>query len=385
MTLIAAFNINQRNPYLISDLLLSGPERRRPVQLPSGDVSTIFPQGAGFVPVGLMQKLVIIADDLIVGWAGSVIYARSLIRELFERRAQSTLSTNDFIRDFLRTLVGSEYDQAGVAFLAYVFDGGRTTLHGFNIKSFRDIQRAELSITGIAMTGSGDTQAYAFLASATERGVLPDPWHFPIMFTGQLFNHELVSNPANRLTEDSNLLRYFGGGYEIASYAEDQYSKLTDHTSLHWVARVVQDPNQIQLHANVGFLIARYEEDVLLLRHGRCENLRIARQAQGFQIVPPIYRGARTGEMARLVDEFGPTAWPVRMEHVPERVAHYVTLFGPDGYVGTVCVPWHQLGRVDFDETRDLTELRVDNAVPQQLMQVAELLYREHLRAHQGE
>src|SRR5687767_13267623 len=71
MTLIARYTI-ENHPFLIGDVLLSGKEEvGRYLNLPTvGDTRPVYPEGSGFVIAGLRQKISVLAENLVVGWAG---------------------------------------------------------------------------------------------------------------------------------------------------------------------------------------------------------------------------------------------------------------------------------------------------------------------------
>ena|SRR5688572_15749080 len=71
MTLIVRYTI-ENHPFLIGDVLLSGKEEvGRYLNLPTvGDTRSVYPEGSGFVIAGLRQKVSVLAENLVVGWAG---------------------------------------------------------------------------------------------------------------------------------------------------------------------------------------------------------------------------------------------------------------------------------------------------------------------------
>ena len=73
-------------PIMLGDLLLSGPEQQNPVHVPTvADITEIFPTGSGWAPAALQQKIAMLADNLVVGWAGNRLAAKILIADLWEK------------------------------------------------------------------------------------------------------------------------------------------------------------------------------------------------------------------------------------------------------------------------------------------------------------
>ena len=106
MTAVVTFN-HQNQPYIISDVLLTGPEDANKKQsVPTiRDVTEIFPRGTGWTVVGLCQKTVIIDGYLAIGFSGQVIVAITLLKEIKEqstiKRFNST-SIKIFINEFVK-------------------------------------------------------------------------------------------------------------------------------------------------------------------------------------------------------------------------------------------------------------------------------------------
>jgi hypothetical protein len=89
MTMIARLRRNGV-PLYLGDLLITreggGFET---IDIPTvADVNAKLPSGVARSVVGLAQKLNLISDRLVVAWAGNLLQARSLIREIAERVAE---------------------------------------------------------------------------------------------------------------------------------------------------------------------------------------------------------------------------------------------------------------------------------------------------------
>jgi hypothetical protein len=99
MTLVAALTI-LNTPVLVGDILLSREGVNATAGLPTRlDAGTLMPPG--YAVAGVRRKLAVLHDRLVVGWAGSEVGARSVIREL-RSRAQGAGFDRDRLREFLR-------------------------------------------------------------------------------------------------------------------------------------------------------------------------------------------------------------------------------------------------------------------------------------------
>ena len=91
MTMIARLTRNGV-PLYLGDLLMTRDGRgSEKIDIPTvADVNAKFPPEVARSVVGLAQKLNLISDRLVVAWAGNLLQARSLIREIAEMRIDQT-------------------------------------------------------------------------------------------------------------------------------------------------------------------------------------------------------------------------------------------------------------------------------------------------------
>jgi hypothetical protein len=90
-------------PIMLGDLLLSGPEQQNPVHVPTvADITEIFPTGSGWAPAALQQKIAMLADNLVVGWAGNRLAAKILIADLWEK-SKAEPCTLASLKDYFRS------------------------------------------------------------------------------------------------------------------------------------------------------------------------------------------------------------------------------------------------------------------------------------------
>ena len=99
---------------LVADLLLSGPPLPGvTASVPTtDDLSAAFPFGSSIVPRELCQKIAVVSEDLVVGWAGGYDTARAVIGEL--RRLESAQRfTNESLQRHLESLDPSVWAESG--------------------------------------------------------------------------------------------------------------------------------------------------------------------------------------------------------------------------------------------------------------------------------
>ncbi len=99
MTVIATFSINAC-PILMGDLLISGDESpQSSLNVPTiGDIDQIFPQGSGYLPTSLNQKLSIMNDNLAIAWAGTKISANVIFRQLLKECKKNPIGASGICR-----------------------------------------------------------------------------------------------------------------------------------------------------------------------------------------------------------------------------------------------------------------------------------------------
>jgi hypothetical protein len=100
---------------LLADLLLSGPERpgSQTVIPTTEDLSSIFPSGSTKVPRGVRQKIAVVTDKLVVGWAGEMRIARDVVAELI-RRSQSAPFTRQSLGQYFNGLGDAVWKKFGI-------------------------------------------------------------------------------------------------------------------------------------------------------------------------------------------------------------------------------------------------------------------------------
>lgn len=237
MTAIIAFSHN-KYPYIVSDLLLSGPEQlgKKCVVPTIDDVHEIFPRGSGWTVTGLTQKVVIIDNYIAIGFSGPFIAARAILTEIIDRSAVKKFDLEsiaafmdkeipEFVKPGEVSVVGHIIDDIGLAHFGYscsmlpsphpvfgdvkyIGSGGGTL--------WKRIQHIENTLN-VSKYKNLDT-SYPIL---------------PLAALMELISEELVRpNP---------ILHFYGGGWELVSLNSKGFTKLNDVTFIFW--RITEDKN----------------------------------------------------------------------------------------------------------------------------------------------
>ena len=257
MTLIAAVGIDTY-PVVFGDLLISGPERLGAVPSipPVGQVTNVFPAGSEGSILGLNQKVVLLGDHCVIAWAGNIEFARTVIGALRAMASNGPLSL-PIMESYLAQLDPTVRDE--VSFIGWVKDG--EVFHQFWYRA---------AVAKSAMFGqvsAGGSGAIDFVTLAAE--IAGGTWNAPgraltgleraissmLSATSLLLQAELSSQ--------SNLLHYFGGGYEIATFIGDKFAKVGDMAFVFWMAHVTD--GQVALSGPWFVLKQDYAGESLLL------------------------------------------------------------------------------------------------------------------------
>ncbi|HKY27377.1 MAG TPA: hypothetical protein VJM12_05460 [Pyrinomonadaceae bacterium] len=122
MTLVAGFSIN-KVPVLLGDLLLTGPEvAPRSVYLPTvGDSLKV--KVPRVTIHGVLQKVAVVNDSLMIAWTGSAYKAQSMIRDIRERITLRSFNI-DNLREYLESSEASE-EKHDVQFVGTMIENGK--------------------------------------------------------------------------------------------------------------------------------------------------------------------------------------------------------------------------------------------------------------------
>lgn len=229
MTLVATFCFDGA-AIIIGDMLVTYNEGadRKSVEIPTvGPVSKIIRKRKGVD--GLAQKVCIVADNVVIGYAGSVLPARALIIALRRLASQETI-TLKMLENFFQLRIPLLKQVAIVGLISTEIGEGKYSIEQFNIGG----QVAQTKSLGqIACAGFGVPLLQAACAAD-----LVDPNGFPklsrpsaaickvLSICGHLVDEENAG--ATSIVDHST-----GGFYEIAYFDGSRFKKL-DITFMVW-------------------------------------------------------------------------------------------------------------------------------------------------------
>lgn len=298
LTVIASFSI-ENNKVLLGDLLVSSNEvEGRQIKLPTtGNIGHVFPPGSGFIPVGLKQKLCVIDDNLVVGWAGTHYVARAVIKQLKDQLGGRAVTQND-LKSFFENIDPCYQKELGI--VGAHFDGKVSYTFGYNCQGFSSSYFGEVCFAG---TGISDLKALMddFEASGnpslqiSERNPLEKAIVGTLVVASALIGNEVVSS--------QNLLQYYGGGFEIVSRVKDRFEKIGDIT---YMFSMITEQQNGEMFVSLPQIVNKYayHNDLLVIRSmvlsanadGSNETI-LSVDNDNIHVVTPINRGIIKGEV----------------------------------------------------------------------------------------
>jgi len=285
VTLIASYALDNF-PLVFGDLLITGDMLKdRIVSVPTqGEVQDFFGD-SGWGISGLKQKVNIISDTCVIAWAGNWLGARVAIsglrelakkKELIAEEILSFLSTDPDLAKFPADFVGLVCEEKGLRLFHYgaeEFTGealGTAYLAGTGAEAVRHFDEI-LRNSALNTEGAIDYVALSIAKS--------------LMMGGLLLQAELHGELAA-----PSLLNMFGGGYEIAYFADGRMQKIPEITFLFWDIKILAEGCEISAPKLV--VKQTYLRDYLLIRSvliGKNDNAEPAVLADRRHAVSPMY------------------------------------------------------------------------------------------------
>ncbi len=255
MTAVLRLKFRNKYPAMMGDLLLSAPLVSQNFYIPTRDGQLIFSPGADKVPFSLRQKVVVIDDNLVIGWAGDAYPANDVITGLREKNESTRLTRQSFAEYF--NSLDDSIKNRNTSFLGFFKESDQ--LHSFHVKC-NHFSTAPLG--DVAVIGSGAEDVVDYVQNAS---ILPAPPTdnvvIPAVLTMMSISGSLLSS---EIQSDYSLRNLFGGGYEIATIVGGAFQKIEDMTYLFWNAVVTGNTVDIA-YPHRSFQIS-YLDDVLLIR-----------------------------------------------------------------------------------------------------------------------
>jgi hypothetical protein len=316
-----------------------------------------FAHSGVLTPKRLHQKIAVIGDNVVIGWAGkNYEAAQDVITGLMELHKHQQLDMR-LVNEHLDRQPSPVWEQIGV--VGFVKGAGR------QMAQFgRSYIKLRSSVLGnVGLLGSGEDALARFIETQTRNpsskdrdvNVVEQAVSYGLTLTGVFLNHEI-------LTQES-LGSLYGGGYELATLDGGKFNKVGDVTYVYWTARYDGD-QQINLRQvpERAFRYA-YDADVLLIRSLDFSETteRVTNRSTLF-VVPPVHRYPATTDATNYAAPSMNGTWLCNYILVltDARPPNVLTLikYRPQG------VSW-----VRFDEHHDRFEVGVEHDF---LLRVAE-------------
>jgi len=283
MTIVAGFGI-KNIPVILSDLLISGEENvDRDFRIPTiGWRTNVFPEGSGYVPIYLLQKISIINKDVAIAWAGTKIYAQNILRELKKLSEKECLS-KEYLVDYFNKL--NREDKSLINDIQ--FYGLVANPVGISSFWFGGCYFHSRNLGRVTLLGSGYKDIYEYFQSneeLPEQNPKMNDAEYALSYSLSLTGAMLLSEIKFR----GNILRYFGGGYQIVMFNDGEFQKIGDITFVFWNAK----PNGKKVNLGLIKIIKlSYDNDLMLLQvispGGDGPTYSISNANSGVYFIPP--------------------------------------------------------------------------------------------------
>jgi hypothetical protein len=295
MTLVAGF-VSGSRPFIVGDLLISGPEREKDTHIPTaGSVERVFPRGSGFSIVGLKQKVAIVSDHCVIAWAGSQLGAAQVINELRARARHRRLDYESVT--MARREFTAKYSALGFAAIVGIANERHVDLRHFGGETLETKAVGKVFAAGTGIGGLRNVLANPISFDRVTGN--PRPLELGIaqayLMTGSLLQAEIISARP--------LLHYFGGGYEVAALINGRFQKVDNTTYVFW--RAQETPKGVDFAMPACLIRQHYVDDLLVIRVANSEfrpesnSWHVADEA--VHAIAPVYRAFTEEDKANTV------------------------------------------------------------------------------------
>lgn len=324
MTVVAAYRISG-HPLMLADLLLSGPVEASDVTtLPSVDVAFTNAPSNYEGPVGLCQKIVLIGDNLVIGWAGKRTTAMDFISELQFRSEYESFNPQRF-DEFIKMQPPSTWREIRfTGFISYKENSPLGNPPPIKADSFglASDQIKTPSIGNIFIIGSGRDLLVDYFKQIYQEP--PDIDSHPNLAVQSVLHG--TSTIGDFLSMEhfarESLDVAFGGGYELAVASHEKFVKL-NMLYVFWRGWASADYKSFSFY-DYPFLLFRYEyiNDLLVIRTiAMQEPAEKPRPMDSIFLAPPVYRYLTAEEKS------SPPSPPI----MTDWICNFVQVIFPDG------------------------------------------------------
>lgn len=297
MTLIARARFGSV-PIYFGDLLLSKEgDNARPVNIPAADdINALLSASRSRSVSGICQKLNMISDRLIVAWAGNFVHARAAIREIADLERAGELCRGN-IRVVLDRIPLSEKNDISLVGSVCSPESGsdRVLIEHFNYRANKHTDTEQ----EIVISGSGEGAFMEILPQTISQEPPPIDEHKRFFWAeniGLVMAAELIGH---EITIGSNLLDWWGGGIEVATYENGKFVKHGNVLHTFWHQNLSKSNDGI--HLDPKFIKYDYFHDALVIQKFECDFTgegKVSVTAHDYRVYTPLLKSRHDYEFA---------------------------------------------------------------------------------------
>lgn len=367
MTLVAKFQVKNW-PVLVGDIMISAPaygQKTEPLNIPThANVNARLPPASERIVSGLVQKAIILNPRLALAWAGSLICARSVFRDILQRNQLPTFGDVASVLNERRGEAGMDLYVTGIC-LEEAQGEALPAVH-FAWDSDNGWEGHEHVFPEYGACYAGGSGADVFLSLLGNP--IPLPTQMPAIESVVCLSLGILGKLAgDQMRSSAGIVSFFGGAFEIVTLLAGQLKKIGDVAYHFWQARSA--PNaQVEITLRALLRIA-YFEDYLVIRKlefgGEVADVIGTHEVY---VIPPVHRLVDDAEKARLVASVPRPSMNAEFNvfyvHLPEKQAPH------DTYVSV-----HKSGTpgesqmIAFEETGVGVQIQIDLEVFRRVQQ----------------
>ena len=297
MTLIARSNFKGVSFYL-GDLLLSSEVKSGDaIDIPAAnDINKLLPESSSRHVSGMVQKLNVLSDRLIVAWAGSYIQALSMIRELSELDRSVTNLRRANIKKLIMSVPENDRDELSLIGSVCVSNHkqeGDLYIEHFSYQTTKCTRPGEV----IHVAGSGAKNIIDLIPrivdgrpppSSLDEGLYEWVKQTALGVLGQLVGQEMLLG--------QNILDWWGGAFEIATIEDQTFKKVENTLFTFWRLLPDESGKFMDLRLIPKFLKYDYFSDVLIIQILDCEitdDEKLKIKSHDCRLYTPIHRTSK--------------------------------------------------------------------------------------------
>ncbi|KAA1272517.1 hypothetical protein DXF85_24105 [Citrobacter pasteurii] len=260
MTMIAGYHL-KNGGFLQADILLTSSKNTplRPFQIPSFSPSVDSTPLMAHTVVGLCQKILVVNKYFAVAFAGSVneiIKATYLIDKLLAEKIKLTG------KGFIDTLIKNQINKLALTAIVLSVEDNEIKLTNFGAEPSISNKYFELYVGG---SGAEHAKNYYKQFPIADFDIPEDDIvvHGTCMALQQFANH-LIEEYEDQF-ESESIIDLFGGGFELVSYYNGQFQKISDVVYAYAEAEFNAD-GTLQVDHPKFLLRSTYQDDHLKIR-----------------------------------------------------------------------------------------------------------------------